>query len=147
MATTFKFGNGNWAVKEEAALAYNSENNNFKPLPFTFDRASTATVVNKNGLIETVGVDEPRIDFLNNTKGHLLLEPSRQNLNTYSEDIESFTQFTNVTATNFPPFFNSLEVESKKLSNSSLSLAYNKTRVATAKSNFVLPSIFSIFGL
>lgn len=100
MANTFKFGNGNWAVKEEAALAYNDENNNFKPLPFSFDRASTATVVNKNGLIETVGVDEPRIDFLNNPKGHLLLEPSRQNLNTYSEDIESFTQFTNVTATN-----------------------------------------------
>ena len=80
MANTFKFGNGEWAVGKETALAYNDENNNFKPLPFSFDRASTATVVNKNGLIDTVGVDEPRIDFLNNTKGHLLLEPSRSNL-------------------------------------------------------------------
>jgi len=79
MANTFKFGNGEWAVGKETVLAYNDENNNFKPLPFSFDRASTATVVNKDGLIETVGVDEPRIDFLNNTKGHLLLEPSRQN--------------------------------------------------------------------
>jgi len=86
MANTFKFGNGEWAVGKETALAYNDENNNFKPLPFTFDRASTATVVNKDGLIETVGTDEPRIDFLNNTNGHLLLEPSRTNSITYSED-------------------------------------------------------------
>ena len=86
MANTFKFGNGEWAVGKETALAYNDENNNFKPLPFSFDRASTATVVNKDGLIETVGVDEPRIDFTNNTKGHLLLEPSRQNKVPYSQD-------------------------------------------------------------
>jgi hypothetical protein len=86
MANTFNLGNGNWAQKTEKLLAYNAENDNYKPLPFDFDRGSTATVVNKNGLIETVGVDEPRIDFLNNTKGHLLLEPSRSNLITYSED-------------------------------------------------------------
>jgi hypothetical protein len=86
MANTLKFGNGEWAVGKETALAYNDENSNFKPLPFTFDRASTATVVNKDGLIETVGTDEPRIDFLNNTNGHLLLEPSRTNSITYSED-------------------------------------------------------------
>lgn len=89
MANTFKFGNGQWAVGKETALAYNDENSNFKPLPFTFDRGSTATVVNKNGLIETVGVDEPRIDFLNNTKGHLLLEPARTNLVTQSENFAS----------------------------------------------------------
>ena len=86
MANTFNLGNGNWAQKTEKLLAYNAENDNYKPLPFDFDRGSTATRVNKDGLIETVGVDEPRIDFLNNTKGHLLLEPSRQNKVTYSED-------------------------------------------------------------
>ena len=89
MANTFKFGNGNWATKKETILAYNDENNNFKPLPFTFDRGSIATVVNSDGLIETVGIDEPRIDFLNNTKGHLLLEPQSTNTATYSND---FTQ-------------------------------------------------------
>ena len=89
MANTFKFGNGEWAVGKETVLAYNDENNNFKPLPFTFDRGSTATVVNKDGLIETVGVDEPRIDFLNNSKGHLLLEPQRQNVITYSEEFDN----------------------------------------------------------
>jgi hypothetical protein len=86
MANTFKFGNGEWAVGKETALAYNDENSNFKPLPFTFDRASTATVVNKDGLIETVGTEEPRIDFFNNTNGHLLLEPSRTNSLPYSND-------------------------------------------------------------
>jgi len=79
MANTFKFGNGNWAVKDGQALAYNDENNNFKPLPFDFTRASSATRVNKQGLIETVGSGKPRIDFLDNTSGHLLLEPSRTN--------------------------------------------------------------------
>lgn len=84
MANTFKFGNGNWAVKEDYALAYNDENGNFKPLPFDFTRASSATRVNKQGLIETVPSGKPRIDFLDNTSGHLLLEPSRTNFLTYS---------------------------------------------------------------
>ena len=79
MANTFKFGNGNWAVKDGSALAYNDENNNFKPLPFDFTRASSATRVNKQGLIETVPSGKPRIDFTDNTSGYLLLEPSRTN--------------------------------------------------------------------
>ena len=91
MANTLKFGAGNWATKEGSTLAYNDENGNFKPLPFDFTRTSSATVVNKAGLIETVGNGIPRIDFLDNTKGALLLEPSRTNLIPYSED---FTQST-----------------------------------------------------
>ncbi len=86
MANTIKFGNGNWAIKDGSTLAYNDENENFKPLPFDFSRASKATVVNKEGLIETVGNDMPRIDYLDNSKGALLLEPQRTNLITYSED-------------------------------------------------------------
>jgi len=86
MANTFKFGNGNWAVKDGSALAYNDENNNFKPLPFDFTRASSATTLNRQGLIETVPSGKPRIDFLNNTDGHLLLEPSRTNYVTYSAE-------------------------------------------------------------
>ena len=80
MANTLNLGNGNWATKEDSLLAYNSENGNFKPLPFDFTRATSATVINKDGLIETVGSGEPRIDFLGNTKGALKLEPSRTNL-------------------------------------------------------------------
>jgi hypothetical protein len=98
MANTFKFGNGNWATKEGSALAYNDENNNFKPLPFDFTRASSATRVNKDGLIEVVGSNEPRIDFLNDTDGALLLEPSRTNLIEYSEDFgNSFWTKSNAT--------------------------------------------------
>jgi hypothetical protein len=100
MANTFNLGNGNWAQKTEKLLAYNAENDNYKPLPFDFDRASTATVVNKNGLIETVGTDEPRIDFLNNPKGHLLLEPSRQNKLPYSLDYDNDTFFDKINSTN-----------------------------------------------
>ena len=89
MANTFNLGNGSWAQKTEKLLAYNAENDNYKPLPFDFDRSTGATRVNKQGLIETVGTDEPRIDFLNNTKGHLLLEPQRTNIITYSEDFNA----------------------------------------------------------
>ena len=81
---TLKFGNGEWYGKEGTILAYNDENNNYKPLPFNFDRASSATRVNKQGLIETVGADQPRIDYLNDSNGALLLEPSRTNLIPYS---------------------------------------------------------------
>lgn len=89
MANTFNFGAGKWATKKGSVLAYNDENNNFKPLPFTFTRSSSATRVNKDGLIEVVGTDEPRIDYLNNADGHLLLEPSRTNLITYSQDFDN----------------------------------------------------------
>ena len=99
MANTFKFGNGNWAVKDGYALAYNDENNNFKPLPFDFTRASSATRVNKQGLVETVPSGKPRIDFTDNTSGHLLLEPSRTNLFTYSENIPQNFATTSITDT------------------------------------------------
>jgi hypothetical protein len=89
MANTLKFGNGQWATGNGTALAYNDENANFKPLPFDFTRASSGTVVNQSGLIETVGSGIPRIDFQGNTKGALLLEPSRTNLITQSEAFDN----------------------------------------------------------
>jgi hypothetical protein len=63
MAQTYKFGNGTWATKKGSTLAYNDENNNFKPLPFDFTRSTGATRVNKQGLIEVVSNNEPRIDL------------------------------------------------------------------------------------
>ena len=85
MANTLNLGDGNWATKEDLLLGYNSENNNYKPLPFDFTRASSATRVNKDGLIETVGGGKPRIDFKDDSKGALLLEPQRTNLFLNSE--------------------------------------------------------------
>ena len=89
MANTLKLGAGKWATGTDTVLAFNDENNNFKPLPFSFSRASSATVVNQSGLIETVGSGTPRIDFLGNTKGALLLEPQRTNSITYSNDLNA----------------------------------------------------------
>tara|TARA_R110000787_G_scaffold56471_1_gene129778 strand:+ start:814 stop:1926 length:1113 start_codon:yes stop_codon:yes gene_type:complete len=85
MANTLNLGNGDWATKENSLLGYNSESGNYKPLPFDFTRASNATFVNKSGLIETAANGVPRIDFLGNTKGALLLEPQRSNYWTNSE--------------------------------------------------------------
>lgn len=101
MANTLNLGtDGNWAVKKDSLLAYNSENNNFKPLPFDFSRASSATRVNKAGLIETVGSGEPRIDFKDNTKGALLLEPSRTNLIDVSTDFSQASLSKGTVTTN-----------------------------------------------
>ena len=92
MANTLKLGAGKWATGKDTVLSFNDENGNFKPLPFDFSRASSATVVNQSGLIETVGSGTPRIDFLGNTKGALLLEPTRSNLITYSENFSQWQQ-------------------------------------------------------
>ena len=103
MANTLKFGNGQWATGNGQVLAYNDENSNFKPLPFDFTRASSGTTVNQSGLIETVGSGIPRIDFQGNTKGALLLEPSRTNVITYSEDYSQSAWIKNSTGTGTNP--------------------------------------------
>ena len=92
MANTLKFGAGEWATKVGSTLAYNDENGNFKPLPFNFTRATSATRVNKDGLIEVVTNNKPRIDFKDDVNGALLLEPERRNLITYSEDFNSWSK-------------------------------------------------------
>ena len=99
MSNTLKLGNGKWATGKDTLLSFSDTNNNYKPLPFSFSRASSGTVVNKSGLIETVGSGEPRIDFKDNTKGALLLEPQRSNKLTTSKDFSSFIKSGTVTTT------------------------------------------------
>ena len=96
---TLKFGNGNWATKEDSVLAYNDENNNFKPLPFDFTRASTATYVDSDGLIKTARNGEARVDYTDSTDGALLLEPARTNLVTYSEDFNQWNIYYGIAGT------------------------------------------------
>jgi len=98
MAQKLKFGNGTFATKEGSTLAYNDENNNFKPLPFTTTRDSIATRVNKEGLIEVVGRDVPRIDYTDSADGVLLLENSSTNLYSYSNKSSEWLK-TNWTTT------------------------------------------------
>ena len=89
MAQTLKFGNGTWATKKGSTLAYNDEDGNYKPLPFATTRSTSATRVNKQGLIEVVTNNKPRVDYTDSAKGVLLLEPQRTNSITYSEDFSN----------------------------------------------------------
>ena len=61
---------------------------------FDFDRNSTGTRVNEDYLIETVATNTPRIDYTNGEPS-ILLEPSRTNLVTYSQD---FSQWSTISA-------------------------------------------------
>jgi hypothetical protein len=95
MAQTYKFGNGTWANKEGSTLAYSDTNNAFKPLPFSFERDSIATRVNKEGLIEVVGKDIPRIDYTDSADGVLLLENSATNSLLQSNQFDTTWSATN----------------------------------------------------
>ena len=70
---------------------------------FTHSRGSTATRVNKDGLIENVGSNIPRLDYplTNGVVGdcpHLLLEPQRLNYSNYTEALSNWVD-ENVTTT------------------------------------------------
>ena len=94
-----KLGEGNWAVKDGNLLAAKETNGRFKNAEFTVTRGTDATYVGKDGLIANeTGDNTPRIDFTDNTDGHLLLEPESTNLIPYSEDFEQWTS-SNLTPT------------------------------------------------
>jgi hypothetical protein len=61
---------------------------------FDFTRGSSATRVNEAGLIESVAANLPRINYENGI-GHLLLEPQRTNLVTYSENFTGYWALQN----------------------------------------------------
>jgi hypothetical protein len=52
--TSLRIGGGKWAVKEDSLLGYNVIQNKYVPIEMDTVRATTATRVNENGLIETV---------------------------------------------------------------------------------------------
>ena len=102
MSQTLKFGNGTWATKKGSTLAYNDEDGNFKPLPFTYTGAGKGTRVNKEGLIEVVENDRPRIDYLDSEDGVFLLEKAATNLLIQSSDFTSseWTKYNTTLETN-----------------------------------------------
>jgi hypothetical protein len=51
-----KLGNGKWAIKEDKLLAYNDNSGRFFNKEFDFSRGSSATYVDKDGLIKTAGL-------------------------------------------------------------------------------------------
>jgi hypothetical protein len=79
-------------LKDDTVLSlFPSENNTtgqvrtLKGVDLNFQRNSTATRVNSDGLIEEVGNNIPRIDY-STGDGAILIEPQRTNLIEYSED-------------------------------------------------------------
>jgi len=58
---------------------------------FTVVRATTATRVNKNGIIESVIANAPRIDYTGGGCASVLIEPQRTNICLRSEEIDSAT--------------------------------------------------------
>ena len=69
----------------------------------TFTRSTTATRVNESGLIETVGINVPRIDFTGGGCGKLLIEPQRTNL--YLNSATLVTQNISTSATKYTVSF------------------------------------------
>jgi hypothetical protein len=66
----------------------------------TFTRASSATRVNSDGLIESVATGVPRLDYSQGSCPSLLLEPQRTNLVLYSEEFDNASwEKTNTTIT------------------------------------------------
>jgi hypothetical protein len=63
---------------------------------FTFDRTSEGTRVRKDGLIEEVSNDVPRLDWSDGSCPSLLLEAERTNDTTYSEDYTQTSYWGNV---------------------------------------------------
>lgn len=55
----------------------------------TVVRATTATRVNSAGLIESVAINVPRLDYTNGSCPSILVEPQRTNLLTYSENFSN----------------------------------------------------------
>ena len=100
MGKTLKFGGGVWATKKGSTLAYNDEDGNFKPLPFTYTGAGKGTRVNKEGLIEVVENDRPRIDYTDSEDGVFLLEKAATNLFPYSNKFDTDWNLNNITTTN-----------------------------------------------
>lgn len=87
---------GNWAIKEDNLLAYKKDGTRFFNKEFDFTRNTTATFVDKDGLIKESATNTPRIDFTDDATGHLLLEPQRTNNLLRSEEFDnaSWTKFS-----------------------------------------------------
>lgn len=90
---------GNWAIKEDNLLAYKKDGTRFFNKEFDFTRNTTATFVDKDGLIKVSATNTPRIDFTDDATGYLLLEPQSTNLITYSEDFSQWTTQGTITTT------------------------------------------------
>ena len=92
-------GRGNWGVKPGNLLGYSLVDSLYLPREFTCSRAdNTATRINRNGNIEVVNANVPRIDYFGG-QASLLVEPSATNSMFYSQSINSWPTKTGLTIT------------------------------------------------
>lgn len=110
---------------------------------FTFDRNNAGTRVNKDGLIEQVATDVPRLDYSDGSCPSLLLEPSSLNLALYSEDFSQWWQKTNSTVTTNQTTSPSGDLTADKLQRTSTT--YNYLRKGISKDSKQLNMTISIF--
>jgi len=82
---------------------------------FQFDRESSGTRVNKDGLIETITDDYPRLDWFNSDCPSLLIESQKTNTQTHSETSTGKTPtgatLTNDKATSPTGEYNAMELK------------------------------------
>ena len=115
---------------------------------FNFSRSGTATRVNKQGLIETVSSNVPRlnyplIDGVVSGCPSLLLEPARTNLLTYSEDFSDASWGkSNVSVTANSEISPSGDLTADTLTKSSTGVDGTVTKVVSSTSTGYVGSIF-----
>ena len=115
-----------WGIKESNLLAINTKtftnySDRLSPVDFDVTRATSAMRVNKEGDFELVDPNVPRIDFFNNDKGELLVEPERTNTRLRSTDFSFhnglLTNMTkNVLNTSIIPGGKALEIRETNVS-------------------------------
>lgn len=114
----------------------------------TVVRATTATRVNSAGLIESVAVNVPRLDYLNSTCPSVLVEPQRTNLNTYSEDFSnvSYTKTALSITTNATTAPDGNTTADKMVENNALTAHTMFKDIAVTISNPYTLSVFAKAG-
>jgi len=111
-------------------------------------RATTATRVNSAGLIESVAVNVPRLDYLNSSCPSILVEPQRTNLNTYSEDFSnaSYTKISSSITTNATTAPDGNTTADKMVENNALTAHTMFKDIAVTISNPYTLSVFAKAG-
>ena len=112
---------------------------------FNYAGTTNGTRVNKDGLIEIASSNQPRLDYSpsNPQNPHLLLEPSKQNLVTHSENFDNY--FTKFNSNNTPNVDTSPlgSFTANKFFTDSNNSAHTLFKIETVSTN---PFTFSIFA-
>jgi hypothetical protein len=117
-----------------------------KGADLTVVRATSATRVNANGIIETVASNVPRIDYSGGGCPSILVEGQRTNLQTYSEDFTNLVWAANLNASasaNLSISPDGTMSADKIIENTSNSTHYiGQTQVATIGTSYTI-SVFA----